>query len=49
MSFWTNVKVKDDVTRVARLRNQSIASMLELAAIQFVERESRAHAAAQAD
>ena len=40
MAFWTSVMVKDSVTRVARLRNQSVASCLELAAMQFVERES---------
>jgi hypothetical protein len=49
MTFWTGPKVKNDVERVARLRNQSVASCLELAAMQFVEREDRSLNAAPAE
>ena len=41
MNFWTEAKTKSDVERVARQRNQSVSSCLELAAMQFVEREDR--------
>lgn len=41
LTFHTLPKIKADFQRVARRRNQSVASCLELAAMQFVEREDR--------
>ena len=41
MTVHTLPKIKADFQRVVRLRNQSVASCLELAPMQFVEREDR--------
>jgi predicted transcriptional regulator len=41
LSFRVKPKIKEEMERIARERNQSVASLIELACLQLIEREGK--------